>query len=320
MNHSSKILITGATGLVGRFAAGHLGSVQLFTPARHEMDITDSGQVHNYIGKYTPDVIIHSAAFTDNTEAERQRGNKKGMCWKVNVEGTKNIVEAGKRYGAYIIFISTGSVFAGDRDNPGPFTEDDPSSPDKHLSWYGATKKEAEKLVRGGPSNVPASFDRGAIIRLSHPVARQEIFDIPPQDTIEAPRPHLDYVQHLVRLFDERALYPLFTDQHFPITYLDDVVIVIKQLLATKKTGIFHVVSFDETTPHELAKAAIERARHVQPELARTTFDEFITTQKYPLRFSKYSAITGAKTAQDLHLPVRTWKEIVDCLYGIRKV
>jgi len=309
MNQSSKILLTGATGLVGQFLAGHLGtSAQLFAPARHQMDITDANQVKDYIGKYTPGVIIHAAAFTDNTAAERERGDKNGTCWRVNVEGTKNIVEAGKQYGAYIIYISTGSVFSGDEHNPGPFTEDDPASANGRLSWYGITKKEAEKLVSG------------AIIRLSHPVAKPEIFDIPAQDTIEAPRPHLDYIQQLVRLFDEHALYPFFTDQYFPITYLDDVVIAIKRLLGTKMKGVFHVVSFDQTTPYELAGYAIDRARHVQPELPKTTFDEYIITQKNPLRFSKYSAIDGAKTARKIQMPTRTWKEIVDCLYDIRRV
>ena len=301
-----KILVTGTSGLVGKFLAGHLGSMQLFAPPRSQMDITDAGQVDEYIGKYSPHVIIHSAAMTDNTAAERERGDTNGICWKINVEGTRNVVAAGRKYGAYIIYISTGSVFSGTEDVPGPFTEDDPPSPQERLSWYGVTKKEAEKFIEG------------AVIRLSHPVARQEIFDIPPQDTIEGPRVHPDYIQHFVKLFDEHTLYPLFTDQRFPITYLDDAVFAIKHLLETQKSGIFHVASYDTVSPYELAKYAIFKARHVDPTLTKTTFDEFIKSQENPLRFSKHSAISGAKTARDLHLPVRTWKEIVDEIYAIR--
>jgi dTDP-4-dehydrorhamnose reductase len=309
MSSSSKILLTGATGVVGQYIAGHFGRfVQLLTPARHEMDITNANQVRAYIENYTPDIIIHSAAFTDNTAAEKDRGNKKGACWKVNVEGTKNIVEAAKKCSAYIINISTGSVFSGDGNTPGPFKEDDIVSPDGKLSWYGVTKKESEKLIPG------------AIIRLSHPVSRPEIFYIPPQDTVEEFRPRQDYVAQMLSRFDNHTLFPLFTDQLFTLTYLDDVVIAIKNLIETREAGIFHVVSYDMVSPHELMKYAIFKARHVDPILAQTTFDEFIKTQEYPLRFSKYSAIDGSRTVKALSLPVRTWREIVDCLYEVRNV
>jgi dTDP-4-dehydrorhamnose reductase len=295
---SPKILLTGSSGMVGHFLASHLGSVQLYTPGSRQLDVTDTHQVHNYFETYTPDIIIHCAAMTDNTAAQRQRGDKKGACWKVNVEGTKNIAAAGKKFGAYSIYISTGSVYSGDSTNPGPFTEDDPPSLNEHLSWYGVTKKEAEKSVSG------------AIIRLSHPVAKPEI--------VEVFHPKQDYIQHLVRLFDEHMLYPLFTDQYFPITFLDDVIISIKKLIESRLSGIFHVVSYNTVTPYELAKYAIYKARHVEPKLVTTTFDEFIVNQDNPLRYQKYNAITGAKTAKELQLPVRTWKEIVDEIYEIR--
>jgi dTDP-4-dehydrorhamnose reductase len=308
MVSDGSILLTGASGFVGGCIANHLASGNvLFTPSRHDLDITDAEEVSAYFRLHTPAVVIHAAAFTDNDAAEKERGNKNGMCYQVNVKGTENLSAASRETGAYMIYLSTGSVFTGDASHPGPFTEEDPVSGEKQLSWYALTKAVAEKTVPG------------SVIRMSRPAERPEIFDIPQQDPSEAPKIERDYIQKLVHMFDEHTLYPLFTDQQFPITYLDDVVIAVKRLMQTRETGIFHVVSTDLTTPYELAQYAIFRARHVRPELPATTFDEFIKKQKNPLRYAKYSAIDGKRTAARLKLPARTWREIVDCLYELRK-
>ncbi len=304
MDPSSTVLLTGATGLIGQFLLEYLANYcRVVTPTRHEMDIVNKGETRSVIHQLKPSVIIHAAAFTDNTKAESERGNIQGLCWQTNVEGTRNISEVAESVGAYVIFLSTGSVFAGSIDSPGPFTERDLPSAQEDLSWYGWTKAQAEKKVNG------------AIIRLSHPVKKADVFDIPQQDTVRQEPRRLDYIQNFVTLFDHDALYPLFTDQHFSLTYLDDVVIAIKQLLEMKQKGIFHIVSYDTVTPFELASYAIYKARHVQPALKSISFQSFINTQPLPKRFTQYCAIDGSITREQLQLPARTWKGIVDCLY-----
>jgi dTDP-4-dehydrorhamnose reductase len=291
MEHKTMLLLTGAGGLVGSFLLEHLNSLyRVMAPSAAEMDITNPIQVHEYLSMHQPEAIIHAAAFTDNNKAEEERGDKRGLCWQTNVGGTKNIVEEAKRTGSFVIFLSTGSVFSGTSKNPGPFIETDMPSKEEDVSWYGWTKSQAEKFV-----------NRGAIIRLSHPVLCKGN--------------RLDYTRNLVALFDNDALYPLFTDQFFSITQGDDVVIAIKKLIQEKTSGIFHVVSEDITTPFELATYAIEKIRYVKPTLKTITFDEFIRKQKFPRRFSKYSAIDGTFTRKILELPTRSWKGIVNCIY-----
>lgn len=301
-----RILITGASGLVGSRIGEILGREYpfLILPERADMDITSSEQTHRFVQDKKPEVIVHTAAFTDNSAAEKERGNTQGHCWRVNVEGTKNIIEASREVGAYVVLLSTGSVFAGTDQHPGPFTEKDPPGDESVLSWYGHTKAVAESFLKDG-----------TIIRMSHPVKKPPIFDIPMQEKHRDGHMRLDYIQTILSLFDENKLYPLFTDQKFPLSYMDDVAIAIRTLIGTRENGIYHVVSYDRTTPYELALLAIERARHVVPRLTRTTFDEFIKTQSLPLRFSKYHAIVGKATQKRLGLPARTWREIVDLLF-----
>ena len=38
--------------------------------------------------------LILFSAFTDVDEAEKQRGDKNGACWNINVKGVKNIIDA----------------------------------------------------------------------------------------------------------------------------------------------------------------------------------------------------------------------------------
>jgi dTDP-4-dehydrorhamnose reductase len=150
-----KVLLTGGSGFIGEQLIKPLGRLgNVFAPYRAELDITQNAE--EYITRIHPDVIVHAAAFTNADLAEKERGDREGDCWKINVEGTKKIVEAAKKVGSTVIYISTGSVFSGTTKES--FKESDPPSFDERLSWYAITKKEAEKLVV-----------HGCIIRISHP-------------------------------------------------------------------------------------------------------------------------------------------------------
>ncbi len=59
-----------------------------------------------------PDVVVHAATLTDVDKCELNRE----LAWKVNVEGTKNIVESAQRCtDSFLIYISTDYVFSGEK-------------------------------------------------------------------------------------------------------------------------------------------------------------------------------------------------------------
>jgi nucleoside-diphosphate-sugar epimerase len=66
----------------------------ILTPSRIELDCTDQTSVEKFIESQMPDCVILCAAYTDNTKAETERGNTGGECYRVNVLGTRNIVDA----------------------------------------------------------------------------------------------------------------------------------------------------------------------------------------------------------------------------------
>ena len=76
-----------------------------------KLDISGKTQVEESFKTIKPDVVVHAASVTDVDKCE----TNKELAWKINVEGTKNIVEAAQRCGSFLIYISTDYVFSGEQ-------------------------------------------------------------------------------------------------------------------------------------------------------------------------------------------------------------
>lgn len=143
-----KIIITGGTGALGKSLKKAFPDAGF--PTSKEMDITDKDKVSELILEYKPDIVIHTAAFVDVRGCEED----KEKAWKINVEGTQNVVDAVSKLDndCYLVYISTACVFAG--ENEKFYTEDDVPSP---KNFYALTKLCGEMVVR--------QFDNTCIIR-----------------------------------------------------------------------------------------------------------------------------------------------------------
>jgi len=140
----TPILTTGLTGLVGSRIAEMLEDKYEFfnMDLTTGVDITDKAKIGNFVKKHPAQVMIHLAAFTDVNGAFAQTDDKDGICYRVNVTGTKNIAEVCKENDIYLINISTDFVFAGDKEES--YAETDLRNP---IEWYGQTKAWAEEVI-----------------------------------------------------------------------------------------------------------------------------------------------------------------------------
>lgn len=134
-------LITGANGQLGQEVVNELKKSHASYAAfdSSEMDILDQERIDEVFQKEKPTVVFHCAAYTAVDQAEE----KTDLNWAVNVEGTKNIALACKKYDATMVFISTDYVFDG--TNPNMYKETDETNPQNE---YGKAKREGEKLVQ----------------------------------------------------------------------------------------------------------------------------------------------------------------------------
>ena len=78
-----------------------------------KFDVANKALVDEAFKRVKPDVIIHAATLTDVDKCELNQE----LAWKINVEGTKNIVDAAKTTGSFVIYISTDYVFNGEKGN-----------------------------------------------------------------------------------------------------------------------------------------------------------------------------------------------------------
>lgn len=136
------MIIFGSTGRLGRSLVKEFPDA--LTPKHDEIDITDYDSVLSYMREKNPDVIFYSAAWTDVRGCESDHDK----AWKINVEGTMNVVNAVQEVNkeCYFVYPSTACVFHGDR---GDYTEEDTPNP---INFYGVTKLVAEFIVNRLPN------------------------------------------------------------------------------------------------------------------------------------------------------------------------
>ncbi|HDZ41897.1 MAG TPA: NAD-dependent epimerase/dehydratase family protein [Bacteroidetes bacterium] len=151
-----KIFITGADGILGnnlvRILLDRAHEVKVFIETGKEarylagLDIERSdGSILNYEELKNAmegcDIVIHAAAKTDTYPPRHQ------SYWKVNVEGTRNIIASVKELGVRrLIHIGTANSFGpGDEMDPGNETR--PYTAGKYGLDYMCTKKAAQDEV-----------------------------------------------------------------------------------------------------------------------------------------------------------------------------
>jgi len=158
-----KVLITGATGLLGSTVLFHAPKKYSLYGTYHDntlvpkatakyvyIDITKPSSVHEAIKRVKPDVIIHTAALATPDYCDKHRDE----AFDVNVNGTKHLIEASAKLKVkpHFIYITTNGVYDGDH---APYDE---AAVPKPIDWYGETKLQAEQLVQH--SQLPYSIVR----------------------------------------------------------------------------------------------------------------------------------------------------------------
>jgi dTDP-4-dehydrorhamnose reductase len=140
---SRRILLTGGTGRLGRELRSLLPGV--IAPSRAELDITQPEAVDAALQRFAPEVMVHTAAYTDVAGAERDHQ----ACWRTNVHGTRAVVQAAAHFGVFLVHISTDYVFEGSR---GMYQEEDPPGP--VCNYYALSKLVAEEVARLAPQHL----------------------------------------------------------------------------------------------------------------------------------------------------------------------
>ncbi len=282
-----KVLGTGLSGLVGTKIVELLKKNFEFQnlDLTTGIDITKKKQLEKEISSSQTDTLVHLAAFTDVNQAWEQRNNKKGICYQVNVIGTRHLTELCQQYNKYLIYFSTDFVFDGKRKTP--YKEIDKPHP---IEWYGQTKYWAEEEIK-------KAIDNFCILRIAFPYRAKF-------------QPKVDLIRKMIKSFEQKNLYPMFTDQITTPTFIDDIVYGLEKVIEVKPKGIFHLVASSFQSPYDLAIEIADVFGFDKKLVKKGSLAEYQKKQSSSSRlWHQYLGLSNKKIKQELGIEMSTLRK-----------
>lgn len=232
-----RIFITGGSGVIGSKLVKSLSRdgnevyctflTHPYSPegcTSYELDITEREFTVDLITRIRPEITIHTSALTNVDLCETNRE----LADRINIQGTKNVVDACRNANSKIIYISTSNVFDGKKK---VFLENDEPNPINH---YGFTKLAGEKIVVS--SHLPF-----LILRTDQPYSWVEKWQ------------KKSFVMWVLAKLEAGKIIEVFADWYNNPTFLDNFVEVTNELIKREKEGIYHVVGSDYISRYEWA-------------------------------------------------------------------
>ena len=234
---NDKILVTGATGLLGVDLMAVLKQdYRAMGVATAQFDIQNYDESAAFMDRMKPEVVLHAAAWADVDGCEEQ----KDKAYAVNAIGTKNIATVCKNIGAKLIYYSTDYVFDGTKGSA--YTEDDKPNP---INNYGHSKLEGEQYVLD-------ILDDAIIMRISWLYGTAK-------DCFVTSVIHEALMQHRAKLKEEPSeVLKVVGDQFSCPTWTVDIADQTKVLIEKKASGIIHAASIGQVSRYKLSENIFE--------------------------------------------------------------
>lgn len=224
------LLITGATGTLGRAFARHcaLRGLPYRVLTRQELDVAEPDSVRAALDRHRPWAIVNTAGYVrvDDAETDTER------CRRENALGPAVLAGACAGRGVALLTVSSDLVFDGGKRRP--YVESDGVGP---LNVYGASKAEAEEAVLGILSGA-------LVIRTS---------------AFFGPWDQHNFVTGMLRRLRAGQRVAAAADVLVSPTYVPDLVDAALDLLIDGESGIWHLASDGAVSWAELA---VRAARH----------------------------------------------------------
>lgn len=232
---TKKVIITGATGLVGSALLKTFSNDPSFKTVGAYfypeqaglvyLDITKEDSVRDIFEKEKPDVIVHAAAnpnvdFCETNPEETRR---------TNVVGSEILIKYAKKYGTKFVFLSSDYVFDG---KEGPYEEDAEPNP---INEYGWQKLEVEKIMQNALDDY--------IIARTTVVYGWEILG-------------KNFMARLIENNKNKVSTKVPIDQIGSPTYSNNLAQAIKILVEKNKKGIYNITGGEQIDRFEFAKLA----------------------------------------------------------------
>lgn len=222
-----RLLVTGAGGMLGQALTACLESRghQVVALPKEKLDVTNYEQVMNKLNEYTPDLVLHCAAYTKVDQAE----SEPELAFFINGYGTENLAVGCNHLNIPLLYVSSDYVFDGEKDKP--YTTWDDTKP---LSIYGKTKLAGEKAIM-------RHLRRFYIVRTSWlygPFGK-------------------NFVETILQIASEGKPLRVVADQIGSPTCTLSLSEMIADLIETERWGVYHASDDGITSWYEFAKEIV---------------------------------------------------------------
>ena len=235
MSTTPTVLVTGATGLLGRAFVHHLAnSYKVYALSRRPtpqvadtrplaVDLTDTVALKQALNSHKPDYIIHTAALASIERCEQDPQ----LARRLNVEAPEALATWCAQSESRMIHISTDAVFDG---AAGPYDETQTATPQ---SVYGATKLAGEQAV--------LAAEPGTL------VARVNFFGWSATGS-------RSLAEFFLNSLAQGKSVPGFRDIEFASLYNRDLVELICEADAQRLKGVWHFASSDAMSKYDFGR------------------------------------------------------------------
>lgn len=248
------MLITGASGMLGNNLAFYFREKYNVIGLYHEHPVVISGvqtkKAEMFTGdfkeiviSFNPDVLIHCVALSNVDVCELDHKSTD----KLNVLGTRVVVDSLKDHGTKLLYISSDSVYSGGKGN---FSEDDAVDPQ---NYYGLTKYQGElEALKHSNSMIVRTNFFGWNIQNKHGIA--------------------EWVLH--ELSNHREIRG-FKDVCFSSIYTFDLAEMLDIAIDMDLTGIFNFGSSEPLSKYEFAIEIADRFGLNKSLIKAISIDDF---------------------------------------------
>jgi len=190
-----------------------------------QLDINNRKNVKKIFKDFKPQVVINTAGLNCLERCD----NDKDYCWKVNVDGLKNLIYYSNIVNARLVHFSSCFIFDGKKGN---YEENDRPFPS---SYYGKSKLAGENAIRS--SEIDWIIIRTSFVYGKNTIKNSE-----------------NYVDNVINRLKENKKFEIKENVIINPTYAGNLVDAVWKVIKLEKSGIFHIAGREIVSLVDFAK------------------------------------------------------------------
>lgn len=222
-----KIALIGADGQLGSDLKRALDPDSLCPLYYPEFDITKPEKTRKALSEISPDVVINTAAFNRVDDGE----NNVSDCFTLNSFAVRDLAKICRGLDCVLVHFSTDYVFDGEKDSP--YVEEDFPNP---LSVYGISKYTSELFVKN-------ELQKYYLVRTCGLYGEAGCWG-----------KGSNFVDTMVSLAEKGKTIRVINDQVITPTYTAELAQKVKEIIYTRRYGIYHLTNEGQCTWYEFAQ------------------------------------------------------------------